>query len=205
MFGESERILQNFLINFIWILSILTERNITSHKLIKYNTKWPQINRVIVTFTWKNFRSHVIWSTNDCKSFSGSFVIKFLTGSHIDKFQVTILANHDVFRFEISVHNGIGMHSFESMEHDSTVKSWLWRSKETNDSDDIKEFHSVNELSEEVNVLTVFEGTNVLHHKGRLDRLKYFFFILNIKLKNTFKWFSSLHLRVSYLEIHFKA
>lgn len=123
--GESKWILENFLINFIRVLCILSERHIAGHELIQNNTQWPQVYRVIVTFSWQDLWGHVVWSTDNGESLSGNFWIDFLACSHINKFKVAVLTDHNILRFEVSVHDWVRMQCLESVHHDGPVKSWL--------------------------------------------------------------------------------
>lgn len=109
MLREGKRIFQYFLINFIWIFSILTKGHITSHKLIQHNPKRPKINRIIIPLPWQYFRCHIIRRPNNRKCFPWHFGIDFLTCSHIYQFKISILTYHNIFRFKIPVHYWVCM------------------------------------------------------------------------------------------------
>ena len=53
------------------------------------------------------------------------------------------------------------------MEKLSAVEHGLFRVKQTDDSDRIKQLHSVDEFSQKLNVVVVFVGTDEFHDEGR--------------------------------------
>ncbi len=73
----------------------------------------------------KNFRSHVLGCSDEAKGFS-LVLDHFFAGAHIDKFEVSISADHDVLGFEISIDDAFLMEGFEDMNEESYVKSRLF-------------------------------------------------------------------------------
>jgi hypothetical protein len=56
---------------------------------------------------------------------------------------------------------------FNDMEKLSAVEHGLLSVKQTDNSDRIKQLHSVDEFSQKVNVVVVFVGTDEFHDEGR--------------------------------------
>ena len=59
------------------------------------------------------------------------------------------------------------MHDFEEIEHDGTIESSLFNIKKSNESDDIEKFKTIDVLGQKVDIMTVFERTNIMNTKGR--------------------------------------
>jgi hypothetical protein len=55
----------------------------------------------------------------------------------------------------------------DDVEELGAVEDGLVCGEQPNDSDSVKEFHSVDELSEEVDEVFVLIGPDVLHNEGR--------------------------------------
>lgn len=123
---EFKGVLQNFFIDFVWVLSVLSERNKSSHKFIQNYSKRPKINTVGVSFTSQNFRSHVVRSSNDGESFLNDwFLVDLLASSHIDKLKVAVFSNHNILGLEISVNDVGAVHGLQDMKQDRSIKLTL--------------------------------------------------------------------------------
>ena len=59
------------------------------------------------------------------------------------------------------------MHTFQYMKQLSSIEDCLFRIKKTDQSNGIEKLHAVDELSEEIDVVLVFIGSDEFHNKGR--------------------------------------
>ena len=59
------------------------------------------------------------------------------------------------------------MHTLQYMKQLSSIKDCLFRIKKTDQSNGIEKLHAVDELSEEIDVVLVFIGSDEFHNKGR--------------------------------------
>ena len=112
----------------------------------------------------KNFRSHVLRSSDEAKGF-GLVLDHFFASAHINKFEVPVSADHDVLGFEISIDDAFLMEGFEDMNEESYIKSRLFKGEDSYASDNIEKVFSFDVLCEKVDIIVIFEGAVVLNNE----------------------------------------
>ena len=150
------------------ILSLGSDKGVVSAQEFEHDgTKWPKVCAVGVSFVEKDLGSHIFRSSDEAE---GSVLVlwHFFACAHIHELQISISAHHDVLRFEVSVDDGLMMEGFKDMDQNGYVKSCLFNWKNADGSDNIKQVLSFDVLSEEVDVVVVFEGTIVFNKEGRI-------------------------------------
>jgi hypothetical protein len=98
---------------------IVDKRSVSSVHFVHQDSEGPPIHRLAVTSVQKDLRGDVFGSTTD----SVSSLLDDLSKAIIDKLEVTICADHDVFGLEISVDDVLGMQVLEYRSDLSTVES----------------------------------------------------------------------------------
>lgn len=75
------------------------------------------------------------------------------------------------------------MKSLNDVEQLGTIKHSLVGVEETDDPDGVEQFHPIDELGKEVDIVLVFEGADVLHDEGRGDGSQSLLFVHEMLLK----------------------
>ena len=87
----------DLLVDIHWI--IIDEWGVSSMHFVDQNTKGPPVDRLAVSFIEKNFGSDVLWSSaNSIGALRDSFREPI-----VDKFQIAVIADHNILRFEITI------------------------------------------------------------------------------------------------------
>ena len=87
----------DLLVDIHWI--IIDEWGVSSMHLVDQNTKGPPIDRLAVTLVEQDFRRDVLGSSAN----SVGTLSDYLGETVIDKFEVAIIADHDIFGLQITV------------------------------------------------------------------------------------------------------
>ena len=87
----------DLLVDIHWI--IIDEWSVSSMHLVDQNTKGPPIDRLAVTLVEQDFRRDVLGSSTN----SVGTLSDYLGETVIDKFEVAIIADHDIFGLQITV------------------------------------------------------------------------------------------------------
>lgn len=131
----------------------------------------------------------------------------FFTCTHINQLQITILADHNILRLQITIYDVFHMESFQDMDEESNVEPGLFERQNANASDHIEEIFSLNVLGKEVDVEVVFEGTVVFHKEGgvlQTDQIQSLLLFLNNNHSTFMKDMCFCFVK-GFLEMHFKA
>lgn len=118
-FGILRLCVNDLLVNVHWI--IVDERSVASVHFINQDTEAPPVDRLGVTSVQQNFGSDVFGGSAD----SVSSLLDDLGKTVIDKFEVSIFADHDVFGLQISVYDVLAMEVLEHGGNLGAVKSTL--------------------------------------------------------------------------------
>ena len=180
MLGEFQRVLEDFLVDLEWILGVFSEGDEASHELVEDYTEGPEIHGERVALSCECLRRHVIGSADHREGLLCA--VQLLAGAQVYELQVPVSADHDVFWLEVTVDERFVMESFDDVKQLSAIKHGLLGIQQSNDSDGIEEFHAVDELSQEVDVVLILVGADELHHEGRGDRIQCTFFIGQVLL-----------------------
>ncbi len=187
---EFQTVFENLFIDFVWVLSVLSERHESSHKLIENNSQRPKINAIGISLTSKNFWSHIVRSSNNGESFlNDRFLVDLLASSHINKFKVAVFANHNIFRLQISVNNIGAVHGLQYMKQNRCVKLTLLYVQNSDDSDCIEKLKTIDELHKEVNIVTILKRANIVNCERGIDLLKNVLLVQKMFLKFAFNCF----------------
>ena len=111
---------EDILVNSHWIF-IVEWINSGVH-FVNKNSQSPPVNGFSVALVQNDFRGNVLRSTADgeCSSF-----IKHFSKSEICKFQVTIVSDQKILRFEVPKNNIFAMQVFKATGHNWPVESGL--------------------------------------------------------------------------------
>lgn len=151
--GELQRIFEDLLVDLERIFCVFSEGDEASHEFIENYAERPEVHGEGVALSCESLRRHVVRSTDHGESLLSS--VQFLTGPQINEFQVSISADHDVFWLEIAIDERLFMEGFNDVQQLSPIKHGLFCIEQSNDSDGIEELHSVDELSQEVDIVLV--------------------------------------------------
>ena len=88
------------------------------------------------------------------------------------------MVDHDVFRLYISVNYSLGVEIFNSKDQRTNVELRVIGTQQTDISDDIEKFHTLDIFNQEVNVIGILEGFDELHDEGEVNDFQYSFFLL---------------------------
>lgn len=118
---ESFRVLRlgvdNLLVNVHWV--IIDEGGVSGVHLIDKDAERPPINWLRVTLIEQDLGRNVLRrSTNGVRS-----LFDDLSKAKIDEFKVTVLVDHNIFRFQITVYNILGVEVLKNSGNLGTVES----------------------------------------------------------------------------------
>jgi len=152
---ESFRVLRlgvdNLLVNVHWV--IVDEGGMSSVHLIDKDAKGPPINRLRVTLIEQDLRCDVLWcSTDRVRS-----LFDDLSKTKVDEFEVTVLVDHDIFRFQITVYNILGVEVLKNSGNLGTVELCLLSIEITLTSVVGEEIAAREQLSRKIDVSIVLE------------------------------------------------
>jgi len=116
-FGIARLGVDDLLVDIHWV--IIDEWGMTSMHLIDQNTKGPPIDGLAVTLVEEDFRCDVLGRSTNSVSALGHC----LGETVVDKFQVSIITDHDIFGFQITVDNIAAMKVFEDACDLGTIES----------------------------------------------------------------------------------
>lgn len=152
---ESFRVLRlgvdNLLVNVHWV--IIDEGGVSGVHLIDKDAERPPINWLRVTLIEQDLGRNVLRrSTNGVRS-----LFDDLSKAKIDEFKVTVLVDHNIFRFQITVYNILGVEVLKNSGNLGTVELCLLSVEITLASVVRKEIAAREQLSRKIDVSIVLE------------------------------------------------
>ena len=117
---------------------------------------------LIQDYLWSN----VFWCSANGK---GSALIEHFGESKVRKFQVPIIGDEQVFRFEVSENDVLVMQIFKTTGHYGTVEPRLICSKGLNRSQVGEQFTAIDQLQDQVKVLRVLGKSLKVYDEGMTD------------------------------------
>ena len=112
----------------------------------------------------KDLRSHVLWRSNEAESSVLAFKHP-LGRAHVDQFEIAVSAYHDVLWFEISIDDSFLMESLKHMYEQGDVETGLFEWEDAYIPHDIEKILAFDIFSEKVDVVAIFERSEILHKK----------------------------------------
>ena len=195
-FWKSQVALFYWCVNRVWVILVcLSKRKLETEELVKNAAQGPQINLERISISFENFRSHVVWSSNNCESFEEILRIEFLCGSHIDQVNFSFWVNNWVFRFEIPVNNVVGVKILNGEKKTPKIVLDHFWIHGLDFSDDIEHLFSVNIFHYKIDILFVMEIFDKAHNIRKYDLFQNTFlrdhwllhlFLLDVLLTQTF-------------------
>lgn len=177
---ELQRVFEDLLVDLERIFCVFSEGDEACHEFIEDYAEGPEIHGERIPLTCECLRRHVVRSTDHGEGLLSS--VQFLAGAQIYEFQVSVSTDHHVFWLEITIDEGLLMEGFDDVQELSSIKHGLLGIQQSNDSDGIEKLHSIDKLSQEVDIVLILIRADELHDKGRCDGIQGTFFISQMLL-----------------------
>jgi len=122
----------NIIIDLLMISS--RESNTANEHLEEYTSNSPDINSWSMLIFINNFRGQIVGSTNEgihhlLFNIRVVFLIHVLGLTKVNELDIVIIINHDVERFEITMHDFFALEVFEGIDKLSHIDPGQWLTK----------------------------------------------------------------------------
>lgn len=146
---------------------------------INNNSDWPNINFIRVTFSLKNFRRNIIWSTANCFLF---FLIVLQSGgkTKVTKFDFHVFIEEEITQLEISVNDFINMKVFKRTNNLNQVILNFHLSQSFSSFDKFIQSVICTNFEQNVHIFMIFK--NML----KFDNVVVIQWFMNLNLSNKF-------------------
>ena len=109
----------DFSVDVHWV--VVLEGRVACQHFVEQDTKCPPINSQTVTLIKQYFRRNVLWSSaNGIRTF-----LDDLRESEINHFQITVRADHNVFRLQVPIHNLLALQVLKNGDDLASIKLCL--------------------------------------------------------------------------------
>lgn len=140
--------LHNFFIDVVRSFCWISKRKDSTQKLIQTDSKWPKINKIIISLPKNNIRGHIMRCPYNRKSLAHLIVFSPYNFwcREIDEFHVSLRVNHKILRFDISADYLVILEVLKNKDDGCSIEYAIFSGKKTNISDYLIEILSTNVL-----------------------------------------------------------
>lgn len=155
---------ENILINSHCI--VITEGINSSMHLINEYSESPPIDCFSMSLVENNFRCNVFRCSTYCES---STFIQNLCETKICKFEISIVSNQQILRFEIPKDNVLGVQVFETTSYSGGIKFALIGRKTFDWSQVSEKLSSIDQFQNQVKILRILSQTFKPHNERMVN------------------------------------
>lgn len=163
---------ENLIINFKGILLLFSKGNAPNNELIRQNSQTPKIRGVIVLKTLYYLWSHIMRGSNNC---IGPTILAdhHFGGVKIVKNWIPSFWDYDIFWFDVSVYDPLGVEMLQGEHHAADVELGLLVVEDLYLPDNIEKAHSEDEFPDKQKVLIILLELNELCYEREIVLVVY--------------------------------